>query len=51
MKYSEVRRAIKKFAAVRRELRSKLGKLEKQLDKRLVKIETKLAKLKTSSFK
>jgi 16S rRNA C1402 N4-methylase RsmH len=47
MKYAEVRRAVKKFAAVRAELNSKLGKLEKTLDKRLVKIETKLAKLKT----
>ena len=51
MKYSQVRRAVPKFAAVRKELRSKLDKLEKSLNKRLVRIETKLAKLKPSSFK
>ncbi|HEV3219632.1 MAG TPA: hypothetical protein VGZ48_07655 [Candidatus Acidoferrales bacterium] len=46
MKTSDVKKAIKKFGAVRKDLHSKLGKLEKQLDKRLSKIESRLAKLK-----
>ena len=42
MKYSEVRRAIKKFAVMHLELRSKLNTLEKKLKK----VEAKLAKRK-----
>ncbi len=40
MRYSEVRKAIKKFAVMHSELRSKLNKLEKQLKK----VEVNLAK-------
>jgi hypothetical protein len=46
MKLPDVKKAVKKLSAVHKELHSELGKLQKTLNKRLSKIEKKVARLK-----